>query len=89
MFLPSNAHTPAQKTLKAFIDPVQKPPGRQKTTWVCQVLKEIKLSTNLSLKYDIRKNIEIQKPLKADFSNRGDWSSATNSMMLTRLRNMQ
>ena len=89
MFLPSNAHTPAQKTLKAFIDSVKKPPGRQKTTWVCQVLKEIKLSTNLPLKYDIRKNIEIQKPLKADFSNRGDWSSAINSMMLTRLRNMQ
>ena len=54
MVLPSNAHTPAQKTLKAFIDTVKKPPGRQKTTWVCQVLKEIKLSTNLPLKYDIR-----------------------------------
>ena len=38
MHLP--AKTPAQKALKSFINPVKKPSGRQKTTWVSQVFKE-------------------------------------------------
>ena len=41
------AKAPARKTLKSFINPAKKPPGRQKTTWVSQFLEEIKLLTNL------------------------------------------
>ena len=51
-----------------------------------QVLKEIKLLTNLSLKHGITKNIEIAE---IDCSDGGDWRSAVSSMMLTRLTNMQ
>ena len=74
--------TPARKALKVFINPLKKPPGRQKITWVSQVLKEIKLLTKLSLKDDI----EI---LEVEYPDRGDWRSAISSMMLTRLTNMQ
>ena len=80
------AETPAWKTLKSFINPVKKPPGSQKTEWVSQVLKEIKLLTNLPLKDDITKNVEI---LEVQCSERGDWRSAVSSMMLTRLTHMQ
>ena len=51
--------TPAREALKSFINPVKKSPGRQKTTWVSQVLKKIKVLTNLPLKDGITKNIEI------------------------------
>ena len=53
-----SSKTPARKVFNAFINSVIKPPERQKT-WVSQVLKEIKLLTNLPLKDDITKNIEI------------------------------
>ena len=79
------AKTPARKALKAFINPVKKPPERQKMTRVSQVLKEIKLLTNLPLKDDITKNIEIPD---VECSDRGDWRSVS-SMMLTRLTKMQ
>ena len=49
------AETSARKALKTFINPVKKPPERQKVTWVSQVLKEIKLLTNLPLKDNITK----------------------------------
>ena len=78
--------TPTRKPLRAFINPVKKPTGRQKTTWVRQVLKEIKLLSNLPLRCDISKNIEI---LKVEFYDRGDWGSAVSSMILTRLTSMQ
>ena len=78
------AKTPAREALKAFINPVEKPPGREKTTWVSQVLKEIKLLTNLPLKDDVTKHTEI-----LECSDRSDWRSAVSSMMLTRLTNMQ
>ena len=66
-----SADTLARKELKAFINSVKKPPGRQKTTWVSHVLKEIKLLANLPLKDDITKNIEI---LEVECYDRGDWS---------------
>ena len=80
------AKNPAQKTLKSFINLVKKPPGSQKTAWVSQVLKEIKLLTNLPLKDGIMKKI---KTLEIECSDRSDWRSAVSSMMLTRLTNMR
>ena len=79
---PLPAKAPAWKILKSFINLIKKPSERQKTTWVSQVLKEIKLLTNLPLKDDITKNIEI---LEVACYDRGDWRSAVSSMMLTRL----
>ena len=84
MHLP--AKKPARKALRSFINPFKKPPGRQKTIWVSQVLKEIKLLTKLSLKDGITKNTEI---LEAECSVRDDWKSAVSSMMFTKLTNMQ
>ena len=83
---PLPAKAPAWKILKSFINLIKKPSERQKTTWVSQVLKEIKLLTNLPLKDDITKNIEI---LEVACYDRGDWRSAVSSMMLTRLGNMR
>ena len=79
------AKAPARKTLKSFINPAKKLPGRQKTTWVSQFLEEIKLLTNLPPKDGITKNNEI---LEVECSDRGDWRSAVSSMMLTRLKNI-
>ena len=78
--------TPAREALKSFINPVKKSPGRQKTTWVSQVLKKIKVLTNLPLKDGITKNIEI---LEVECSDRGDWRSVVRSITLASLTNMQ
>ena len=61
------AETPARNALKAFLNPVKKPPGRQKTMWVSQVLKEIKLLTNLLLKDDITKKNEVLEAEACNF----------------------
>ena len=47
-----------------------------------QVLKEMKLLTNLPMKDDITKNIKI---LEVECSDRGDWRSAVSSMMLNQV----
>ena len=77
--------TPARKALQNFAEPVRKPIGRPKTTWLFNILSDIrKFSSIERINDDVLLNIEILEVL---CSKRKDWSKTVGSMMLLYLTN--
>ena len=75
--------TPARSALNHFINPVKRPPGRPKTTWLATVMKEIRNLSNIPLQNDVPSNI---KYLEVQCSDRKNWNKLVGSMISTKLK---
>ena len=77
--------TPARLALTKYIQPVKKPIGRPKTTWLSFIFNDIKTHSDIVLKDNEQENIDTLKLL---CSNRKDWNKTLSSMMLSKITSM-
>ena len=78
--------TPTAKGLNKFAEPVKKSTGRSNTTWFMNTIKDIRENTNIQLRENLRRNLEI---LEHMCSGRQTWNGVAHSIMLTRFTKMQ
>ena len=72
--------TPAKKALKEYLRKVDKPKGKQKTTWYDIVYKDIKVTSGLNI--DFQDRIIATNELMKICEGRKEWNNIIKRMML-------